>query len=361
MNKKYLILSLFSGLLFGLSWPVNGIVFLIFVAFIPLLVIERELREKSVFKIFSYSFLSFIIWNSITSWWLVNSTVFGMFFAIILYSILMALVFTSYSLISKKLGSKLGVIFFISSWIVFEKFNLSWEFSWPSLILGNVFSESHQLIQWFEFTGTLGGSIWILIVNLLFFKTLNKYLSNKYYLKNLSIGLLSISIPIIISLCIYEQEIKHEKFIEITIIQPNIDPYNKKYGRTNFEILEEFKDKTKDEEFNNKLIITTDHGTINVKNPTKVIGNKDLSSNLRYKTGKSLSFNYKEVISFMEPNKIGLPSVSINSPFIFAKNESFFAYPNNFNHYVSYFKDTYQHGGISMEEMIIPYVVLDPK
>jgi hypothetical protein len=168
----------------------------------------------------------------------------------------MALVFTSYSLISKKLGSKLGVIFFISSWIVFEKFNLSWEFSWPSLILGNVFSESHQLIQWFEFTGTLGGSIWILIVNLLFFKTLNKYLSNKYYLKNLSIGLLSISIPIIISLFIYEQEIKHEKFIEITIIQPNIDPYNKKYGRTNFEILEEFKDKTKDEEFNNKLIIT---------------------------------------------------------------------------------------------------------
>lgn len=114
-------------------------------------------------------------------------------------------------------------------------------------------------------------------------------------------------------------------------------------------------------ELNFKLIITTDHGTINVKNPTKVIGNKDLSSNLRYKTGKSLSFNYNEVISFMEPNKIGLPSVSINSPFIFAKNESFFAYPNNFNHYVSYFKDTYQHGGISMEEMIIPYVVLDPK
>jgi hypothetical protein len=114
-------------------------------------------------------------------------------------------------------------------------------------------------------------------------------------------------------------------------------------------------------ELNFKLIITTDHGTINVKTPTKVIGNKDLSSNLRYKTGKSLSFNYKEVVSFMEPNKIGLPSVSINSPFIFAKEDSFFAYPNNFNHYVSYFKDTYQHGGISMEEVIIPYIVLDPK
>jgi len=114
-------------------------------------------------------------------------------------------------------------------------------------------------------------------------------------------------------------------------------------------------------ELNFKLVITTDHGTINVKNPTKVIGNRDLSSNLRYKTGKSLSFNYKEVVSFTEPSKVGLPSVSINSPFIFAKDDNFFAYPNNFNHYVSYFKDTYQHGGVSMEEMIIPYIVLDPK
>ena len=81
---------------------------------------------------------------------------------------------------------------------------------------------------------------------------------------------------------------------------------------------------------NLKLIITTDHGTINVKNPTKVIGNKDLSSNLRYKTGRSLSYNEKEVISFLDPKKIGLPSVSINSPFIFAKDDKFFAYPNNF-------------------------------
>jgi YesN/AraC family two-component response regulator len=114
-------------------------------------------------------------------------------------------------------------------------------------------------------------------------------------------------------------------------------------------------------DLNYKLIITTDHGTINVKNPTKVIGNKDLSSNLRYKTGRSLSYNEKDVVSFLNPNKIGLPSVSINSPYIFAKDDKFFAYPNNFNHYVSYFKETYQHGGVSMEEIIIPYVVLDPK
>lgn len=163
LHKKYISLSILSGLLFGLSWPVNGIFFLIFTAFIPILLIEKELREKSLLQIYFYSFLSFIIWNTITSWWIINSSVFGMFFAVILYSLLMALVFTFYSLVSNKLGNKLGIIFFVSSWIVFEKFNLGWEFSWPSLILGNVFSESHQFIQWFEYTGTLGGSLWILL------------------------------------------------------------------------------------------------------------------------------------------------------------------------------------------------------
>ena len=256
LHKKYISLSILSGLLFGLSWPVNGIFFLIFTAFIPILLIEKELREKSLLQIYFYSFLSFIIWNTITSWWIINSSVFGMFFAVILYSLLMALVFTFYSLVSNKLGNKLGIIFFVSSWIVFEKFNLGWEFSWPSLILGNVFSESHQFIQWFEYTGTLGGSLWILFVNLIFFQTLIKYLNKKYYLKTLSIGLLSISFPIIISLFIYIQDIKHEKHVDIVIIQPNIDPYNRKYGRTNFEILQEFKKTTKDEKFNNKLIIT---------------------------------------------------------------------------------------------------------
>tara|TARA_B100000497_G_scaffold15552_1_gene17986 strand:- start:72 stop:1628 length:1557 start_codon:yes stop_codon:yes gene_type:complete len=256
LAKKYILLSIFSGLLFGLSWPVKGLVFLIFIAFVPLLLIEKELRDKSSLYIFFYSLLSFVIWNLITSWWLINSTVFGMLFAIGLYSFLMALFFTSYSLISKKLGHKLGVIFFISSWIVFEKFNLSWEFSWPSLILGNVFSESHKLVQWFEFTGTLGGSLWILIVNIIFYKAFNKYLIKKYYLNKLSIGLLFVSFPIIISLYMYNLDTKKGNELDIAIVQPNIDPYTSKYGRTNLEILQEFKKNTEDNIFNNKLIIT---------------------------------------------------------------------------------------------------------
>jgi len=110
-----------------------------------------------------------------------------------------------------------------------------------------------------------------------------------------------------------------------------------------------------------KMIVTTDHGTINCSNPSKVVGDKNISANLRYKTGRSLTYEEKDVYAVKNPKDIFLPSLTINSPFIFAKEDLFFAYPNNFNHYVKYYKNTYQHGGISLEEMIIPCAVYNPK
>lgn len=110
-----------------------------------------------------------------------------------------------------------------------------------------------------------------------------------------------------------------------------------------------------------KLILTTDHGTINVKEPSKVIGDKNISANLRYKTGRSLTYEEKEVFAVKNPKDVKLPSIAFNSSFIFAKEDYFFAYPNNFNHYVKYYKNTFQHGGISLEEMIIPCAIFVPK
>ncbi len=115
------------------------------------------------------------------------------------------------------------------------------------------------------------------------------------------------------------------------------------------------------QEMGMKLILTTDHGTINVKQPSKVIGDRETSLNLRYKTGRSLTYNEKEVLAAKEPAKVHLPAIHMSSSFIFAKNDLFFAYPNNYNHYVSYYRNTYQHGGVSLEEMIIPFVVLEAK
>ncbi len=115
------------------------------------------------------------------------------------------------------------------------------------------------------------------------------------------------------------------------------------------------------EEENVKVVITTDHGTIKVKNPIKIVGDKNTSTNLRYKQGKNLNYNAKEVFEITKPEEIFLPKTNVSTRYVFAVNEDFLAYPNNYNHYVSYYKDTFQHGGISLEEMLIPLVVLSPK
>lgn len=110
-----------------------------------------------------------------------------------------------------------------------------------------------------------------------------------------------------------------------------------------------------------KVVITTDHGTVHVKEPTKVLGDKNVNTNLRYKQGKALDYNAKEVFEIKNPSDAFLPKLHPSSRFIFAKEDRFFAYPNNFNYYVNYYRNTFQHGGISLEEMIIPFVVLSAK
>jgi DNA-binding response OmpR family regulator len=112
---------------------------------------------------------------------------------------------------------------------------------------------------------------------------------------------------------------------------------------------------------NIKVVITTDHGTIRVQNPIKVIGEKSTNTNLRYKQGRNLNYNSRDVFDITNPTDARLPSGNISSTFIFAMKNDFLAYPNNYNHYANYYKNTFQHGGISMEEMMIPVVTLTPK
>ena len=110
-----------------------------------------------------------------------------------------------------------------------------------------------------------------------------------------------------------------------------------------------------------KVVVTTDHGSIRATKPVRIIGDRNTNTNLRYKLGKNLSYNEREVFTIKEPAKAQLPQPNLSTSYVFATGESFFAYPNNYNYYVSYYKDTFQHGGISMEEMLIPLITLSPR
>ena len=110
-----------------------------------------------------------------------------------------------------------------------------------------------------------------------------------------------------------------------------------------------------------KIILTTDHGSIRTTKPVKIIGDRNTNTNLRYKLGKNLSYSSKEVFTIKNPQQAQLPAPNLSTSYVFATGNSFFAYPNNYNYYVSYYKNTFQHGGISIEEMIVPIITLTPK
>ncbi len=242
---KNLILSILSGLLLGFSWPTKGQSLLIFLSLVPLLVLIKRINDsdkkyKNTITFF-VSYLSFFLWNLITTWWIYNSTAFGASFAILVnssfYSLLMVIYRISINIIPKITSQ----ILLLSMWISFEKFHLNWDFSWPWLNLGNVFSESIYFIQWYEYTGVFGGTLWILIVNLLIFNFIEKgekfYSKKEIISKALTVVLLIIT-PILLSTLIYKSVKKTENEIEVAIFQPNIDPYEKKYKRSNEELFE---------------------------------------------------------------------------------------------------------------------------
>lgn len=245
MNKR-IILATLSGLLLGLSWPTYGLALLVFIGFVPLLIAEHEIRSsdssKKNRKVFITGYITFLIWNSITTWWIWYSTPFGMLFAILVNSLLMAIVFLLYHIVAKRLPAKIHLVFLAAIWIAFEKFHLNWDFSWPWLNLGNVFSENIHWIQWYQYTGIFGGSIWIWLVNIGLFKVVTRY--NKDFNKRLlGVGIgknvLIIAIPIIISLWIFQKYEPGTNKVKVTLLQPNIDPYSEKYNIQNTQVAQD--------------------------------------------------------------------------------------------------------------------------
>jgi len=241
--KKYIILAILSGLLLGLSWPTYGFALLLFIGFVPLLLIEYDFRKKDIkksgLKLFGLTFLTFLIFNAITTWWLWYATAFGMFFAFFENALLMTLVFFIYHKVALKTKENLALLFLVVFWISFEKFHLSWDFSWTWLNLGNGFSFYHKWVQWYAYTGVFGGTLWIWIVNIGFYISLRNYFKNKdakLLLKGFLLNTSVIVLGIFISLYIYHTyKSKNIGKVNVIVVQPNVDPYSEKYNITNKE------------------------------------------------------------------------------------------------------------------------------
>ena len=247
---KHISLAILSGFLLAISWPTIGFPLFLFFAFVPLLLLEKKIRDtqlkRGVLKTLGYSYITFFIFNAFTTWWLYYATPFGMYFAIFANSLLMSIVFVLYHLLAKNISQKLSLWMLVCLWIGFEKFHLIWDFSWPWLNLGNGFSEYYKWIQWYEFTGTFGGTLWVWIVNILFFYSMIDFQKNKNkraFLISVSSACLVVFLGIGLSLYMYHYSPTDSSgSVNIIVLQPNIDPYEEKYNMSNAEIADELID-----------------------------------------------------------------------------------------------------------------------
>lgn len=238
MNRLQLfLLSALTGILLSLSWPADGFPLLLFISFIPLLFVENYFFEhphRSGMKITPYAIVAFIIWNILTTYWIKNSTYIGAALAIILNTSFMAAIFTVFHITHRKVFNKGGgYLVLVLYWISFEHLHHNWDLNWPWLNLGNGFGNYTTLVQWYEYTGILGGSIWVLTVNILLFLAIKHWIkgkqSHRLSLIYAGSGLFSMIVPIIISLLIYTNYDEKKNPVDVTIIQPNVDPYAEQY------------------------------------------------------------------------------------------------------------------------------------
>jgi len=229
-------LSILSGLLMGISWPATGnLAPLFFIALIPLLYVEytisQNLDQYKSRHVFFSAYTAFFTFNVFTLWWIWFASAGGMAMVATIYTFFMAVTFYWFHTAKKRLGTKRGYISLIVLWVGFEWLHSNWEFSHPWNTLGNTFANYPELVQWFEFTGVMGGTLWIFVVNILLFKLFkNLFLlkeSPKTNIKLISIVAAIIIIPSIYSLITYSNYVEAKNPVEVVVVQPNIDPYQK--------------------------------------------------------------------------------------------------------------------------------------
>lgn len=233
-RKHRYLLSILSGVLMAISFPYTGsLTFVAFIAWVPILFVEHNISVKNYKskKVFTHAYLTFFFYNVLSTWWVWNASIGGAILAILANSLLMAIIFYLFHRTKKWVGTKEGYISLLIYWIAFEQLHFHWELSWTWLTLGNTFSITPWLVQWYSTTGVLGGSLWILAINLLIFRAY----SNVYFKKEswkiqtpiFIIAILTFIVPTIISLISYWNYEEKIDPVEVVIVQPNVDPYEK--------------------------------------------------------------------------------------------------------------------------------------
>ncbi|HNS17766.1 MAG TPA: apolipoprotein N-acyltransferase [Bacteroidales bacterium] len=241
--KKYqlALLSVFSGVLLSLAWPARGFPLLLMIAWIPLLWVEDHILERQrrgVYHngtVFITTYPCFVTWNLLTTWWIYNSTGIGAALAILLNAFFMTLVFLLFHITRKTFTTALpGYLSLIVYWISFEHLHNHWEISWPWLHLGNGFAAYPKWVQWYEYTGIFGGTLWIIVANILVFLILKESYAARKFLVPIRIKTFSalswIVVPIMISVVSYNRYQEKPDPVDVVIVQPNLDPYTEQYG-----------------------------------------------------------------------------------------------------------------------------------
>ena len=240
MKKENIILwglSLLFAALMSLPFLVPNAGAAALFGFVPLLCMERVASMLGKRHVWIYHYSAFVLWNAFTTFWVCNATVGGGLFAIFANALQMSLVFGLFRLSTRKFSGALPYIFLAAAWIAWERFYFDAEISWPWLVLGNSFARTTWAVQWYEFTGALGGSLWIWTCNLLLFSLLTRLSDGSWNLLNAKArtahicGYATILIaPLLVSYAVgkqYENSMQGAEQLPVAIIQPNIDPYNK--------------------------------------------------------------------------------------------------------------------------------------
>jgi apolipoprotein N-acyltransferase len=227
-TSRLVALTLLTGLLLIAAWPLSPLTPLIFIAWTPLLGIANSSIKKN--KFFGYTFLSLLLWNTGTTWWIWNSTDVGTIAAIITNTLFMCLPWWGYFIFKNWHGRCMGYASLVCFWMLFEYIHFNWQLSWPWLTLGNAFASHPAWVQWYEYTGVAGGTFWVLTVNILLFECF-RALQHKQRLTRLMLLVASLLLlPVCLSLLLYPGSETKEKITSpgnVVIIQPNIDPYGK--------------------------------------------------------------------------------------------------------------------------------------